>query len=236
MIRRSGSVPRAKRPIDTAFDLAGGDAEAGWTLAYADVVTLLLALFIVVVATAPSEEDESFTWLVAGFATSIGLTPAVSVGRDGRDLAAQLRTALAELPIGRDAGIVEGTDTVTVELPADVLFPPASDEIDPDAAEGLRAVALVLDDPNFVRWSVAIEGHTDDTPVTTQRFPSNWELSAARATNVLRLLEAFGVEAQRLKASAFADTRPKRPNRDGAGQPVPANQAQNRRVAIVVTR
>ncbi len=81
---------------------------------------------------------------------------------------------------------------------------------------------------------IAIEGHTDDNPVANTRFASNWELSAARATNVVRLFGDAQVPLHRMRAVAFADTQPKVANRDAAGQPVPANQAQNRRIIIRV--
>ena len=79
-----------------------------------------------------------------------------------------------------------------------------------------------------------VEGHTDDDPIHTARYPSNWELSAGRATGVVRLFIEQGMDTARLKASGFAETRPKVPNRDASGAPVRENQAINRRVLIRV--
>jgi chemotaxis protein MotB len=76
---------------------------------------------------------------------------------------------------------------------------------------------------------VTIEGHTDDVPIRTRDFPSNWELSSQRAINVLGALEAEGVERARMSARALADTRPIA--RDGVPE---QRRAANRRVVIRV--
>jgi chemotaxis protein MotB len=81
-----------------------------------------------------------------------------------------------------------------------------------------------------------IQGHTDDDPIHTVKFPSNWELSSSRAINVLRFMTSHGMDAQRVNAVAYADTVPKAPNRDAAGRAIKKNQADNRRVIIKVTQ
>jgi chemotaxis protein MotB len=79
---------------------------------------------------------------------------------------------------------------------------------------------------------IEVEGHTDDSPVSSEQYPSNWELSSARASNVVRYLVAKGFPAHRLRAVGLAATQPKAMNRDAAGTPIPANQDLNRRVVI----
>ena len=83
-------------------------------------------------------------------------------------------------------------------------------------------------------YIVEVEGHTDNVPISTARFPSNWELSSLRAVNVAKLLEAVGVKKDQLSAIAYADTRPKQPNLDSGGVAIPENQAMNRRVVVHV--
>jgi chemotaxis protein MotB len=75
---------------------------------------------------------------------------------------------------------------------------------------------------------IAIEGHTDDRPIATTRYPSNWELSAARASMVARYLIMHGIEADRLQAIGYADTRPRSTNDSEAGR------AHNRRVTLMI--
>ena len=84
----------------------------------------------------------------------------------------------------------------------------------------------------FRDYQITIEGHTDDAPISTAQFPSNWELSTARASAVVHYFLEQGIAAQKLRAAGYADTFPVAPNRDSAGKPIPENQARNRRVVI----
>ncbi|MBT3196212.1 MAG: flagellar motor protein MotB [Gammaproteobacteria bacterium] len=81
-----------------------------------------------------------------------------------------------------------------------------------------------------------VQGHTDDDPIHTEKFPSNWELSSVRAINVLKFMTSHGMNPKRVKAAAFADSQPKVPNRDKRGRPIKKNQAENRRVIIKVDK
>lgn len=108
------------------------------------------------------------------------------------------------------------------------LFDLGSADLKPSARQVLDRVAEVL---RAVPNPVLIEGHTDNLPIRTVQYPSNWELSAARAARVLRyLVQKGGIPAERLIAVGYADTRPLVPNSS------PANRAQNRRVDIAVLK
>jgi chemotaxis protein MotB len=96
----------------------------------------------------------------------------------------------------------------------------------------LREIAIDLKSDKFKDYQIIVEGHTDDTPIQTSQFPSNWELSTARAAAVVRFFLDQGVSAPRLRAAGYADTFSKAPDRDANGNSIPANQAQNRRVVI----
>jgi len=114
---------------------------------------------------------------------------------------------------------------VVISLPEAGSFPPGSAELSPRATEALAALAAELRAlPNLVR----VEGHTDDVPISTARYASNWELSAARAMRVVELLIAHGLAPERLGAAGYAEHRPRLPNVDAA------SRARNRRVDIVV--
>jgi chemotaxis protein MotB len=89
----------------------------------------------------------------------------------------------------------------------------------------MSAIAEVLAPTDF---PITIEGHTDNVPINTPQFPSNWELSAVRATTVLRLFVESGVAPERLTAIGYADTRPVEPNVLADGR------ARNRRVTILI--
>lgn len=81
-------------------------------------------------------------------------------------------------------------------------------------------------------FSIDVEGHTDDVPIKNERFPSNWELSSARASNVVKYMVNAGIDPTSIKASAFSDTRPAVPNKNPDGTPNRKNQAANRRIVI----
>ena len=96
----------------------------------------------------------------------------------------------------------------------------------------LRGELDKLNSDQYEDYEITVEGHTDDTPIHTAQFPSNWELSTARAAAVVHFLLDQGIPAQKLRAAGYADTFPKLPNHDADGNPIPENQAQNRRVVI----
>ncbi|MEW5773607.1 MAG: OmpA family protein [Thermodesulfobacteriota bacterium] len=120
---------------------------------------------------------------------------------------------------------------VAVNLRGSVLFDPGAAELTPKARAILTEVGDVL-------WGLpyrfVIEGHSDNTPIHTERFPSNWELSAARASSVARYLMERGFPPDRFTVVGKADTQPMAPNEDEAGRPVPRNQLLNRRVVVLV--
>ena len=83
---------------------------------------------------------------------------------------------------------------------------------------------------------MTVEGHTDDVPIGLSVFPSNWELSSARATSIVRRMLDKGVTKGSVSASAFADTRPLVPNVDAQGKGIPENRAKNRRIVVRIHR
>ena len=108
-----------------------------------------------------------------------------------------------------------------------MLFAKGDAALRPQEGPLLSAVARVVNTvPNYVR----IEGHTDNLPIRTARFPSNWELSSARASSVVQFFLARGVPAERVQGAFYADRRPL------AANDTEANRARNRRVEIVILR
>lgn len=115
---------------------------------------------------------------------------------------------------------------LVIKMPQDILFESGSAEIGPTGATALNEVAGVLaalEDRQF-----QIEGHTDNVPIETRRFPSNWELSAARALSVVHLFEDAGVPASNVSAGAFGEHQPRVEN------DTPEQRERNRRIEIVM--
>jgi len=125
-----------------------------------------------------------------------------------------------------------GDRITSMEMNSASSFALGSATLSDEGKKALDAVIVSVQSDKFKDYTITIEGHTDDSPISTLQFPSNWELSTGRAAAVARYFLEHGVSPQRLRASGYADTFPKVPNRDAAGKPIPANQAQNRRVVI----
>lgn len=114
---------------------------------------------------------------------------------------------------------------VEVEIRTDLLFASGSAQLGSNAVAALNTLGDVLrEGSNAIR----VEGHTDDRPINTAEFPSNWELSAARAANVVRILAARGVDPQRLSVLGRGQFEPVQPNSS------PEGRRANRRVMIVI--
>jgi type VI secretion system protein ImpK len=132
---------------------------------------------------------------------------------------------LAKLIGGGEIEVSQVADGTLILLNGDQLFPPGSTRPDAKVQPVIEHVARALDK---LPGAVLVTGHTDDQPIRTARFPSNWELSTERARNVVGLMAAQMKDPTRLRAEGLADSEPLVPN-DSA-----ANRAKNRRVAIIL--
>jgi chemotaxis protein MotB len=121
---------------------------------------------------------------------------------------------------------------VELNLRGAAFFDLASAEVKPGGIPLLRDIAATL---AGTPYKVTVEGHTDNLPMESWLYPSNWELSSARASRVARFLIDHGVAREHLRVEGLADTQPVAPNADPAGRPIPENQAKNRRVVILVS-
>jgi chemotaxis protein MotB len=120
--------------------------------------------------------------------------------------------------------IIDGK--MVVSLGSDLLFPAGSARLSKEGMQAVKEVAQQLASIPGKKYQV--EGHTDNIPIKSATFPSNWELASARAITVLRTMADGGLDAARVSAASFGDTSPVQPNDTAEGR------AANRRVAIVV--
>lgn len=121
--------------------------------------------------------------------------------------------------------VIPSNRGLAVEINAKVLFAPGQAVLEQNSARVLEAVAQVLKDNDY---PVQVEGHTDSIPIVTDKFPSNWELSAVRASSVVRLLIGSGVGAARLTAVGYGENRPVDSNDTEEGR------MRNRRVTVMI--
>lgn len=162
--------------------------------------------------------------------------PEISIIDDGElNREASIQAINQTLPFSEaidQEGLTEHVDIsqvdreIRLEISNEIIFPSGSARMMPEGLALLEKLATII---NQKPGTVFIEGHTDSTPISTRKYPSNWDLSSARATMVTRHLVAHGVSPTRLRAVGYADTKP----RDDTS--TADAKAQNRRVSIVIS-
>jgi len=195
-----------------------------WLISYADLVTLLLALFIVMYGASDAERARK---IAEGFSAQntggTGVLPGNYVESDER---AKFQKTLSENPvIMQKAKLRETKSGTVISLSEAGVFAPGDAALGPEAQVLIKTLAENLASHNFL---IRVEGHTDSTPISNTRFSSNWELSTARAANVLQKLVENGIAPERLSAAGYGGFQPV------ADNSTPEGRAQNRRVDIVV--
>lgn len=211
-----------------------------WLATYADMVTLLMAFFVILYAMSDIRPSD-FSEIRAGIIESLG-------GKDSdrgegsseqsafQEAVKTMEIAMTTFTSNGSARVFEDAKGIQIEFDSSDMYVPGSARIRDAAIPALGAVARMIRKLPANSFTVEIEGHTDDVPISTVRYPSNWELSAARATGVLRFFEAQALPTKVMRAVAYADSRPKRPNLDQKGKPVPLHRAMNRRIVVKIER
>ena len=213
-----------------------------WLLTYADMITLLTAFFLMMYSMSVVSKGK-FTAMAASVRSGFG---SVLNGGDGilnnsgapsaKKTLTPYQESMQNLRLYVEQNNLKGKITarsdergLVISLAADnLLFERGQARILPQNSGALDKVAQII---KSVTNQVEIEGHTDDLPIHTAQFPSNWELSAGRAAAVLRqMTEQNGLPGTRFRAAGYADTKPLAPNT------TEANRARNRRVDIVILK
>lgn len=229
--RQPLSTPNSKLRTPNS---SSGDHRDRWLISYADLVTLLFALFVVLYAAA----DQTRARAVAeALAMQLNGRPSAAAATDGgrgvlpggraidRTRAAIDKTVEASSKLRAYARVTNTERGFVISLAEAGFFAPGEAAVREDAAAMLDALADTLrEDATPLR----VEGHTDSTPISTARYPSNWELSSARASEVLARLIAGGVAPARLSLAGYAGERPVADNTTAEGR------ALNRRVDLVI--
>jgi chemotaxis protein MotB len=142
-----------------------------------------------------------------------------------RSIARDILKVLDPLVRGGQVKVTQSNRGVAVEINASVLFASGQAQLRAESDRVLQQVARVLAP---TRQGIQVEGYSDDTPIRTSQFPSNWELSAARASSVVRLFIDNGVAAKRLSAIGYG------PNHPVMSNDTPEGRARNRRVTVMI--
>lgn len=221
-----------------------------WLISYADFMTLLFAFFVVMYAISvvnvskyrvlsdalgdafggrgaviPPNTAAAQTFTLPNI---VARKRAEALRREKErltQLARDLTATLGPLVKEGKVRVTQNSRGVSVEINASVLFAPGDATLTEESRQALSAVAILLkDDPHAVQ----VEGHTDDVPIKNPLFPSNWELSAVRASSVVRLFIDSGMAPARLTAVGHGANVPVAPNDTQDGR------ARNRRVAVTI--
>lgn len=198
-----------------------------WLTSYSDLMTLLMTFFVLL-ASISSIDASKFEQVANSMSNAVGDvdTPQKSLEEVYKDV----NTMLTEENLSAEVKAEKTPQGVAISVPGAYLFQSGSADISPQAQPLIKRIAEII---RSVPYNVAIEGHTDDVPIQTREFPSNWELSAARASGIVRFLIDQGIYSRRLRAVGFSDTQPIVPNIDPmTGVISPENRARNRRVVI----
>jgi chemotaxis protein MotB len=218
-----------------------GPSGPGWEVIYTGFILIFLCFFIMLSAFSTIEQAKVMQF-VRSFANAVSILPwgakfesGLSVLPESPDMVEnkadlakvfeELESLSARLDFEGEVNLAFTKEGLVMRLSEKALFDSGVAAVSPEAYPLLGKIgAIIAKTAYFIR----IEGHTDNLPIHTQVFPSNWELSTARAVNVLRyFIETHKIDPQRLAAVGFAEYQPLTSNNT---QP---NQSKNRRVEII---
>lgn len=204
--------------------------EEEWVTTYMDIITLLLILFVVLLATAdfsgsPTERAELER--ANAIMRVLGINPATTTDEELNRIGNSLTAEFSQAGLSDMVSIEATNGSLNIRLNDQILFRSGEAEFMDDSAQQVMQPIIGL--LNRSSYHISVEGHTDSVPIRTVQFPSNWELSASRATYVVRYLISQGVTPERLRAVGYADSVPIGDNATAEGR------SENRRVTLVLT-
>ena len=222
----------------------------GWIVTFSDLVTLLLVFFVLLYSIS-SLNMEKFKSAMASIQVNLGehmppvallqimqhsdnsgqkisLEEITGLRSREQDLLSDLREFIEERQLGQHIQLSLFEGKINLQIRGQVIFPSGQAALDPAAQPILDNIVDIID--TYAEFKVNIKGHTDDIPISTPEFPSNWELSSIRATKVLKYLIKGGIDPTRLTATGYGSLMPIAPN-TSAG-----NRALNRRVEFVLEK
>ncbi|MBF0572511.1 MAG: OmpA family protein [Desulfamplus sp.] len=230
--------------------LISNDDEAGWLVTYADLITLLLVFFVLLYSISSTEQARAVSALKtirsqmeanSFFSEYVDMFDFPDYGNQQIALDERIGLASRQDSIIRDVNkfITQNNNSndlttfvrmgkIIIRLDGNYVFEQGSAEINKGFIPVLqRLLDIMYDYPDYI---LNIKGHTDDTPISSEKYTSNWELSSARAMEVLKYLIRNGVEPERLTATGYGSTLPLVPNSSQE------NREKNRRVEFVLEK
>jgi chemotaxis protein MotB len=219
-------IKRAKRLAAESHD----DGDGNWLVSYADLMTLLFGFFVMLSAFS-TPDAAKLEKLKEATSESMGTT----YTKPYADLEKDVQSIVKDIKLDKEIAITQDSEGIKITSKGTLFFESGSATLKDTALTLMENLAVILAQ-KAKGYRIIVEGHTDDSPIATKQFPSNWELSSARAGSVVRLLESKGIPSETLRPVGLAHTEPVLPNRSPAGAALPQNQAENRRIVIQISR
>ena len=206
--------------------------DESWMATFADAITLLMAFFVMLLTFA-DYDIPAFDEAAAAIAERVGGTPQET---PAAMMSNEIEDAMFEMQADQAVKVERDGRGIVVDMGGSAFFQPGSAKLRQAAIPVLQKLTETINVPKFQCFNIEVLGHTDDVPIKSQMFPTNWELSAARAARIVRYFNTNNIDNNRMKASGYSDTKPKVPNLDQNGQPIMENRATNRRIEIKIER
>ena len=206
------------------------ESESNWLVSYADMMTLLVGFFVMLQSMS-SLNAHSYEQVKKETSRLFGGEYKIPFEK----LTSSIKEILKKQGIQDQVNIRDSEEGVELTFRGALFFDSGSSVLKPEALDLLSK--LVPEIKNEAKgYYIVAEGYTDNRPIQGGIFASNWELSSVRACTIIRYFESQGFEKQKLKALGWGETHPLLPNEDEHGNPLPQNQAQNRRVVIKIRK
>ena len=217
-IAQEGISKKNKEPIGQA-----------WLLTYSDIITLLFTFLLIILKVSDINENR-FDELREGLSQTFLKQDVSTAFQTLSDEVKTLKDRFNEIQVSSTNKDIEITfaDSSFYEI--------GSASITDDGLFRIRELLEILDNGPYKRFSLEVEGHTDDVPISNAKFASNWELSTARATNIVKELESLGIPADRIRAVGYSASQPIVESLDENGEISPSKRGLNRRIVIKVSR
>lgn len=211
-----------------------------WMVTFSDMTTLLLTFFVLLLSMA-SLDQRKIKQALGSLQGALGVLESGQKSEMGKEeilsrldfvtkakkseskMLSGIRNYIEQSNLSSTVSVVKTEKGISVRIMDSVLFGPGGADVLDSAKPVLEKLAGIIKDSPY---NVAVEGHTDDIPISTARYPSNWELSTARATSIAKYFISIGVKPDTLSVSGYAQYHPVVPNI------TPENRAKNRRVEI----
>lgn len=203
-----------------------------WLMSYADMITLLMCFFIIFLSVSEPKRDK-FSEITEGLVSRFGKVDATT---PLKGVFESMQKAVESHQVLKDVAVERTESGVAMEMASRAFFQPGSAELNPDQIGTLVDLVGSLKTIDFLDYRIIIEGHTSDEYIASTLHASNWEVSAARAARLVRFFTENGVKSDRLRAVAYADTKPKVPNLGTRGNPILENREKNDRMVVKLER